>query len=75
MTYIINLIAQDFIATLESEAIVNNIVFQLENKQVQNIAKNTDLSVVIKKIFVCVIIQKDNIFAESYLDLRSYCRY
>jgi len=66
------LIAQDFIATFESETIVDNIVFQLENKQVQNIARSTDLSVVIKKIFVCVIMQKDNIFAESYLDSRFY---
>jgi len=69
------LIAQNFIATLKSETIVDNIVFQLENKQVQNIAKSTDLSVVIKKIFVCIVIQRDNIFAESYLDLRFYCRY
>jgi len=69
------LIAQDFIATLKLKAIVNNIVIQLKNKQVQNIARNINLFVVIKKIFVCVIMQRDNVFAKSYIDSHFYCRY
>jgi len=36
---------------------------QLENKQLQNIAKSTNLSSVIKKIFKFVIMQRDNICA------------
>ncbi len=45
---------------------------QLKNIQVQNIAKSTNLFIIIKKILVFVIMQKDNIFGKFYLDLRCY---
>jgi len=64
LTYIINLVTQDFISTIELETTNNNIVVQLKNKQLQNIAKSIDLSSVVKKIFKFVIIQKNNIYAK-----------
>jgi len=45
---------------------------QLENKQVEDIARNIDLFIVVKKIFIFVIMQKDNIYIKFCLDLRSY---
>jgi len=47
---------QDFIQTFESKAIINNIIIQLKNEQMQNIEINKDLSVVIKKILLQMII-------------------
>jgi len=41
----------------------NNIVVQLKNKQLQDIAKSINLSSIIKKIFKFVIMQRDNIYA------------
>jgi len=73
--YIINLVIQDFIAAIESKTIDNDIVIQLENKQIENIAKNTDLSTVVKKIFIFVIIQKNNIYTKFCLDSRFYSCY
>jgi len=62
LTYIINFVTQDFISTIKSKTINNNIVVQLENKQLQNIVRNTSLSNVVKKIFKFVRIQKNNIY-------------
>ncbi len=62
MTYIINFVTQNFISTIELETIDNNIVVQLKNKQLQDIAKSIDLSSIVEKIFKFVIIQKDNIY-------------
>jgi len=63
LTYIINFVTQDFISTIELKAIDNDIVVQLKNKQLQDVARSTNLSSVIKKIFKFVIMQKDNIYA------------
>jgi len=62
LTYIINFVTQNFISTIELETIDNNIVVQLKNKQLQDIAKSIDLSSIVEKIFKFVIIQKDNIY-------------
>jgi len=67
-----NFVTQDFIATIKSKTINNNIVIQLENKQVENIAKNIDLSTIVKKIFIFVIMQKDNIYIKFCLNLHFY---
>jgi len=55
-------VAQDFIATIELKTIDNDIVIQLENKQIKDIARSTSLFIVVKKIFIFVIMQKDNIY-------------
>jgi len=53
---------QDFIQALESKTIVDNIIVQLKNDQMQDIETSRELSVVIKKILLRMIIQKSNAF-------------
>ncbi len=62
MTHIINLMIQDFIQALELKTIVDNVITQLKNEQVQNIETSRELSVVIKKILLQMIMQKSNAF-------------
>ncbi len=62
LTHIINLVTQDFIQALESKTIADNIIAQLKNEQVQNIETSRELSVVIKKILLWMIMQKSNAF-------------
>ena len=62
LIHIINLVTQDFIQALESKAIVNNVIMQLKNEQMQDIETSKDLSVVIKKILLQMIMQKSNAF-------------
>ncbi len=62
LTYIINLVTQDFIQTLKSKTIIDNIIVQLKNEQVQDIKTSKELSVVIKKILLQMIMQKSNAF-------------
>jgi len=60
LTYIINFVTQDFISTIKLKVIDNNIVVQLKNKQLQDVAKSISLSNVIKKILKFVVMQKNN---------------
>ncbi len=46
---------QDFIQALESKTIVDNIIVQLKNDQMQDIETSRELSVVIKKILLQMI--------------------
>ncbi len=62
LTYIINLMTQDFIQALESKTIADNVIAQLKNEQVQDIETSRELSVVIKKILLRMIMQKSNAF-------------
>ncbi len=62
LTHIINLVTQDFIQALELKTIADNIIAQLKNEQVQNIETSRELSVVIKKILLWMIMQKSNAF-------------
>ena len=55
LTHIINLVTQDFIQALESKIIADNIIAQLKNEQVQDIETSRELSVVIKKILLQMI--------------------
>jgi len=48
---------QDFIQALESKTIVDNVIAQLKNDQVQDIETSKELSVVIKKILLQMIMQ------------------
>jgi hypothetical protein len=43
---------QNFIQTLESKVITDNVIMQLKNEQVQDIEASRNLSVVIKKILL-----------------------
>ncbi len=62
LTHIINLVTQDFIQALESKIIADNVIAQLKNEQVQDIETSRELSVVIKKILLRMIMQKSNTF-------------
>ncbi len=53
---------QDFIQALKLKTITDNIIAQLKNKQVQDIETSRELSVVIKKILLQMIMQKSNAF-------------
>jgi hypothetical protein len=55
---------QNFIQALESKAITDNVIMQLKNEQMQDIEASRDLSVVIKKILLRVIMQKSNAFID-----------
>ena len=44
LAYIINLITQNFIAALKFEIIIDEIIFHLNNEQIQNIKNNTSFS-------------------------------
>ena len=46
---------QDFIQTFKSKIIANNVIAQLKNEQVQDIETSRELSVVIKKILLQMI--------------------
>ncbi len=62
LTHIINLVTQDFIQALDLKIITDNVIAQLENEQVQDIETSRELSVVIKKILLRMIMQKSNAF-------------
>jgi len=53
---------QDFIQALELKVIADNVIMQLKKKQMQDIETSSDLSVVIKKILLQMIMQKNNAF-------------
>ena len=52
MIYIFNLTIQNFINTFDFEIFNETKINELNEKQIQNIKKNTNLFVVIKKIIV-----------------------
>jgi len=57
-------VTQNFIQALELKAIIDNVIMQLKNEQVQDIEASRDLSVVIKKILLRIIMQKSNAFTD-----------
>ncbi len=62
MTYIINLVTQEFIRAIESKTLNNNFVVSLNDDQVKNVITSNDLCTIVKKIFIKMIMQKDNAF-------------
>jgi len=65
MTYIINLVTQKFIKAIESKTLNNNFAVSLNDDQVENVITSNDLCTVIKKIFIKIIMQKDNAFTNQ----------
>ena len=65
MTHIINLMTQEFIRAIESETLNNNFVVSLDDDQVKNVITSNDLCTVVKKIFIRLIMQKDNAFTNQ----------
>ncbi len=65
MTHIINLMTQEFIRAIESETLNNNLAVSLNDDQVENVITSNDLCIVIKKIFIKLIMQKNNAFTNQ----------
>ncbi len=65
MTHIINLMTQEFIRAIESETLNNNFAVSLNDDQVENVITSNNLCTVVKKIFIKMIMQKDNAFTNQ----------
>ncbi len=66
MTHIINLVTQEFISAIESKTLNNNFVISLNDDQVKNVITSNNLCTVVKKIFIKLIMQKDNAFTNQW---------
>jgi len=65
MTHIINLVTQEFIKAIESKTLNENFAVSLNNDQVENVITSNDFCTVVKKIFIKMIMQKDNTFTNQ----------
>ncbi len=63
--HIINLMIQEFIRAIESKILNDNFAVSLNDDQVENVIISNDLCIVIKKIFIKLIMQKDNAFTNQ----------
>ena len=65
MIHIINLVTQEFIKAIESEILNNNFAVSLNDDQVKNVITSNYLCIIVKKIFIKLIMQKDNAFTNQ----------
>jgi len=65
MTHIINLVTQEFIRAIKSKTLNDNFAMSLNNDQVKNVITSNDLCTVVKKIFIKLIMQKNNAFTNQ----------
>jgi len=65
MTHIINLMTQEFIRIIESKTLNDNSAVLLKDDQVENVIINNDLCIIVKKIFIKLIMQKNNAFTNQ----------
>jgi len=56
---------QEFIEAIESKTLNDNLVVSLNDDQVENVITSNDLCTVVKKIFIKLIMQKDNAFTNQ----------
>ena len=56
---------QEFIKAIESKTLNDNLVVSLNDDQVENVITSNDLCIVVKKIFIKMIMQKDNAFTNQ----------
>jgi len=66
MTHNINLVTQEFIRAIESETLNDNFAVSLNDDQVENVITSNDFCTVVKKIFIKMIMQKDNAFTNQW---------
>ncbi len=66
MTHIINLVTQEFIKAIESKILNDNFAVSLNDDQVKNVITSKDFCIVVKKIFIKMIMQKDNAFTNQW---------
>jgi len=62
MIHIINLMTQEFIRAIESKTLNDNSAVSLKDDQVENVITSNDFYIIVKKIFIKLIIQKNNAF-------------
>ncbi len=65
MTHVINLMTQEFIKAIELKTLNNNLAVSLNDDQVENVITSNDFCTVVKKIFIKLIMQKDNAFTNQ----------
>jgi len=65
MTHIINLVTQEFIRAIESKTLNNNLAVSLNDDQVENVITSNNHCIVVKKIFIKIIMQKNNAFTNQ----------
>jgi hypothetical protein len=58
-------VTQEFIRAIESETLNDNSAVSLKDDQVENVITSHDLCIVVKKIFIKLIMQKDNAFTNQ----------
>ncbi len=56
---------QEFIRAIESETLNDNFAVSLNDDQVENVITSNDFCTVVKKIFIKMIMQKDNAFTNQ----------
>jgi len=56
---------QEFIRTIKSETLNDNLTVSLNDDQVENVITSNDFSIIVKKIFIKLIMQKDNAFTNQ----------
>jgi len=56
---------QEFIRVIESKTLNENFAVLLNDDQVENVITSNDLCTVVKKIFIKLIMQKDNAFTNQ----------
>jgi len=65
MTHIINLITQEFIKVIKLKTLNDNLAVSLEDDQIENVITSNDFCIFVKKIFIKLIIQKNNAFTNQ----------
>ena len=56
---------QEFIRAIESKTLNDNLVVSLNDDQVENVITSNDFCIVVKKIFIKLIMQKNNAFTNQ----------
>jgi len=56
---------QEFIRAIESKTLNDNLAVSLNDDQVENVISSNDLCTVVKKVFIKLIMQKDNAFTNQ----------
>jgi len=56
---------QEFIKVIESKTLNDNFTVSLNDDQVENVITSNDLYTIVKKIFIKLIMQKDNAFTNQ----------
>ena len=56
---------QEFIRAIESKTLNDNLAVSLDDDQVENVITSNDFCTVVKKVFIKLIMQKDNAFTNQ----------